>query len=115
VFEALLSCSTGPAGDCRAEVSVRALADELGLSKDTVARALSRLRRAGLVSLSQSRSADGVFAGGNYEIAVPDSIAFDDEPIGTADPPTALLVTETPKRLRATRVNGSQLALSLDD
>jgi DNA-binding transcriptional ArsR family regulator len=115
VFEQLLACSTGPVHDCRAEASVRSLAAELGLSKDTVARALSRLRRAGLVTLSQPRSAEGVFAGGSYEIAVPDSIAFDDDPTDTADPPTPQLVTQMSKRPRPTRLNGSQLALSLDD
>src|SRR3954468_11284764 len=74
VLEELLACSTGPVGDCRAEASVRSVAAALALSKDTVARALGRLHRAGLVSPSQSRSATGGFAGGSYTIAVPDSV-----------------------------------------
>ena len=112
VFEQLLVRSTGPVVDCRAEVSVRLVAAELGLSKDTVARALGRLRRVGLVTPSQSRSTSGVFAGGCYEINVPNSIAFDDDPIDTADKTTPIHAS---KLSRATRRNGSQLALSLDD
>ncbi|HEY3486305.1 MAG TPA: helix-turn-helix domain-containing protein [Ilumatobacteraceae bacterium] len=115
VLEELLACSAGPVGDCRADVSVRSLAAGLGLSKDTVARALSRLRRAGLVSPSQSRSASGGFACGSYTIAVPDSVDFDDEPIDRADTSTTQVDAHPPKRPRLNRLNGSQLALSLDD
>jgi DNA-binding transcriptional MocR family regulator len=111
VLEELLACSTGTISECSAEVSVRSLAGELGLSKDTVARALLRLRRAGLVTAIQSRSTTGVFAVGCYEINVPNSIAFDDDPIDTADTTTP---THAPKLSRVTRRNGSQLALSLD-
>ena len=56
VFEELLLASTGPNEACHASVSVRSLAARLGLAKDTVARALIRLRRVGLVSNCQSRS-----------------------------------------------------------
>jgi len=111
VFEQLLACSTGPVDDCRAEVSVRSMAAELGLSKDTVARALCRLRSVGLVAPSQSRATSGVFAGGCYSIAVPAWIDFDDDihpaPI-VADP------RPVPKRLSASRQLGSQLALAID-
>ncbi len=45
VLEELLLASTGNGDACRASVSVRSLASRLGLAKDTVARALIRLRR----------------------------------------------------------------------
>ena len=64
VLEELLARSVGPLGDCRASASVRSLATELGLSKDTVARAVVRLRRAGLVTACQARSTTGAFDGG---------------------------------------------------
>ena len=107
VLEQLLTSSTGPEGDCRACVSVRTLAAELAMSKDTVARALARLRSAGIVSADQSRSATGTFTAGGYVIDVPNGIAFDD----TGHAPT----TPTTRPHRASRHHGSQLALVLDD
>ena len=74
VFEQLLLESTGSGDTCEASVSVRSLAAQLGLAKDTVARALNRLRRAGLVDASQSRTATGVYATGTYTLTIPPSI-----------------------------------------
>jgi DNA-binding transcriptional ArsR family regulator len=110
VFEELLLASTGPTDACEAEVSVRALAGRLGLAKDTVARALTRLRRAGLVTLSQSRTTTGVFATGRYRLHVPDSIAVTNHtttPIAIASRSTA-----RPRTSRATR-SDAQLALAI--
>ena len=78
VFEELLLASTGSADGCVASVSIRGLADRLGLAKDTVARALGRLRRAGLVTARQSRTDAGVFATGSYLLTVPASITVTD-------------------------------------
>jgi DNA-binding IclR family transcriptional regulator len=75
VFEELLAVSTGSGERCRACVSVRGLGRVLGLNKDTVARALTRLAAAGLVDAVQTRSASGVFATGSYRLTVPASIA----------------------------------------
>ena len=55
-------------------MSVRSLAASLGLAKDTVARALGRLRRAGLVAATQTRTRAGMFATGSYRLTVPDAI-----------------------------------------
>ena len=107
VLEQLLTSSTGPEGDCRACASVRTLAAELAMSKDTVARALARLGSAGIVSADQSRSAAGTFTAGSYVIDVPDGIMFDD----SDHTPT----TSSPRPHRASRHHGSQLALVLDD
>lgn len=86
VFEELLLASTGPATACCASVSVRLLAASLGLAKDTVARALVRLRSAGLVAVTQSRSTGGVFAAATYELQIPSGIIVDATP--TAIPTT---------------------------
>jgi DNA-binding IclR family transcriptional regulator len=51
--------------------SVRELADELDLSKDSVARALQRLRRDGLVAHVGDRGDDGRFGRGHYVLSSP--------------------------------------------
>jgi DNA-binding transcriptional ArsR family regulator len=114
VFEQLLLESTDCGGLCRASVSVRSLAAQLGLAKDTVARALIRLRRAGFVDASQSRTATGVYATGIYALTIPTSITVDDHT--TPPPPTSPSTTPTatpaprPTRTSATTI---QLALPL--
>lgn len=52
-----------------AETNVRSLAAGLSLNKDTVARALSRLRAAGLVVVEPQGSRAGRFAPGRYRVA----------------------------------------------
>ncbi len=84
VFEELLLVSTDDGGCCEATTSVRALAARTGLAKDTVARALSRLRRAGLITAQQSRTA-GVFAAGSYLLVVPTGITLDERAAAHVD------------------------------
>lgn len=105
VFEELLLASTGSADGRVASVSIRALADRLGLAKDTVARALGRLRRAGLVTARQSRTDAGVFATGSYLLTVPASITVTDHPT------TAPTTSRSAHRPMASRAR--QLALTL--
>lgn len=105
VFEELILASTGTGEGCVASVSIRTLADRLGLAKDTIARALGRLRRAGLVTARQSRTDAGVFATGCYVLDVPASITFCDH---TPTAPT------TPRpSTRRSRQHDHQLALTL--
>lgn len=78
VLEELLFASTRTRDGRVAPVSIRTLAARLGLAKDTVARALGRLRRAGLVTAYQSRTDSGVFATGSYTLHVSASIKVTD-------------------------------------
>src|SRR4051794_28036828 len=78
VFEELLITSDGEAGRCVSTASVRSLGERTGLAKGTVARALLRLRHAGLVAHHQSRTA-GTFAPGSYELTIPDGITVEDD------------------------------------
>jgi DNA-binding transcriptional ArsR family regulator len=71
VLEELVLRST-TAGEHRgARASVRSLAASLGLTKDTVASAIRRLRSAGVVSAAQQRTIAGVFDTGVYVITIP--------------------------------------------
>jgi DNA-binding transcriptional ArsR family regulator len=116
VFEQLLLESTGEGDTCAASVSVRSLATQLGLAKDTVARALVRLRSAGLVDASQSRTATGVYATGCYTLTIPTSITVDGHtsppPPPTTSPSTAPTATRAPHPTRATATTQLSLALT---
>jgi DNA-binding transcriptional ArsR family regulator len=109
VFEELLLASTGPADACCSSVSVRSLAAQLGLAKDTVARALMRLRRAGLITSAQTRSATGTFASGSYQFTVPDAITL--QHVTPSESPTP---PRSNRRTRASRATSSQLRLAID-
>jgi DNA-binding transcriptional MocR family regulator len=70
VLEELMLRSTIVGERCVARVSIRSLAGALGMAKDTAARALRRLRAAGVVTGVQQRTAAGVFDTGIYLITV---------------------------------------------
>jgi len=66
-LEALVAGAAPEPAGWTCPTNVRRLAAELGLSKDTVARALVRLATAGLVLRREHRSAEhGTFAGSSY-------------------------------------------------
>ena len=71
VLEEMLQRSTSDGDQIVAQVSIRALASSLGLAKDTVARALRRLRELRAIEAMQSRASSGVFDAGSYRITVP--------------------------------------------
>lgn len=110
VLEELLARSVGPRSRCEAATTTRALAAELGLSKDTVARALQTLRQRHLVEVAQDRNSGGTFGPGRYLITVPDGITLPDSAM--ASPATAARSTSVERC--ATRRTVSQLALTLD-
>jgi len=76
VFEEMLLRSTTERGERIAHVSVRSMAAALGVAKDTVARALNRLRDADLVSPAQLKNDRGLFEAGSYVIDVPEGLAL---------------------------------------
>jgi hypothetical protein len=92
------------------ETSVRSLGAELGLAKDTVARALVTLRAAGVLTGVQARAASGTFAVGEYFVRVAaDVLAIapaDDEQLvpGRVHSPSV-------RARRAVHVAAEQLAL----
>jgi DNA-binding IclR family transcriptional regulator len=66
VLERMAQQAIADGDDLLVCASVRSLASELGLAKDTVARALRRLRRAGLLEFVGER-----FERGSYRLTVP--------------------------------------------
>ena len=71
VLEATVARADIDGGVITAVVSARSLAAELGLAKNTMARALSVLRRAGLLVAVQPRDGRGTFAAGSYRVDLP--------------------------------------------
>ncbi|MFN3258200.1 MAG: winged helix-turn-helix transcriptional regulator [Ilumatobacter sp.] len=71
VLEEMMQRSTGDGDHLVAQVSIRSLASSLGLAKDTVARAVRRLRDLGVIEAEQRRSDSGVFQTGSYRLDVP--------------------------------------------
>jgi DNA-binding transcriptional ArsR family regulator len=82
VFEEMLLRSTTQRGERIAHVSVRSLAVALGVAKDTVARALNRLRDAGLVTPAQPKNERGLFEAGSYVIDVPEGLTLSSMELG---------------------------------
>ena len=82
VLEELLARSTGDATVSVTTASIRQLAESLGVAKDTIGRAVTRLRELGLIDYVQDRDAtSGVFASTTYRITVPaDMFSFDTAP-----------------------------------
>jgi DNA-binding transcriptional MocR family regulator len=71
VLEEMLQRSSSDGDEVVAQVSIRALAASLGLAKDTVARAVRRLRELGAIEATQARASCGSFDAGSYRITVP--------------------------------------------
>ena len=71
VLEELVAIAAADANGCWcASTSIRGLAAELGLGRDSVDAALLRLRRAGLVAFAAPRRpADGRFGPGAYVVS----------------------------------------------
>jgi DNA-binding IclR family transcriptional regulator len=80
-----------------AEASVRALAAELGVAKNTAHQAIGTLVRAGLIEAEQRRATDGRFQAGRY-------VLHRHEPV---PPPRPVRATRRP----APRVDDRQLTL----
>ncbi len=73
-LEALVADARAIDGVHVANITVRDLADLLGIAKNTAHRALLALRQSGLVEPLQSRSTSGQFAAGAYRVTVDSSV-----------------------------------------
>ena len=71
VLEEMMQRSTGDGDHVVAQVSIRSLTSSLSLAKDTVNRAVRRLRDLSVIVAFQARSESGVFEAGSYRLAVP--------------------------------------------
>jgi DNA-binding transcriptional MocR family regulator len=71
VLEEMMQRSTGDGDHVVAQISIRSLASSLGLAKDTVNRAVRRLRDLGVIAAVQARSESGFCEAGSYRLAVP--------------------------------------------
>ncbi len=106
VLEAMMQRASETDAGLAVAVSIRSLAASLGLSKDTIARSVRRLRDAGLVSSIQRRDTSGAFAAGSYRLAVPRScLSLVSSSVPVAGAPAESLV-------RPARRSSGQLALS---
>jgi hypothetical protein len=104
VLEAAVALARDADGELVLDASVRSLALEVGLAKNTVARALSVLSGCGLVAFTQTRAGDGLFGAGRYVIALPADVFTVAAPVTTFP-----LMSRTTHRVKHASVE--QLAL----
>jgi DNA-binding transcriptional MocR family regulator len=106
VLEEMMQRSHGDGDHVVALVSIRSLASSLGLAKDTVNRAVRRLRDLGVIEAVQARSEAGVFEAGSYRLAVPVAC------ISVACPSQPSVAPPTPRASSARRSSGQLSLLS---
>lgn len=118
VLEEMLQRSTTDGDQVVAEVSIRSLGSSLGLAKDTVARAVRRLRELGAIEAHQTRTSSGAFNAGSYRMAVPAvCVSLARQPQPPASSSAARPVpspSPSPSSSRSVRRSSGQLALSLE-
>jgi DNA-binding MarR family transcriptional regulator len=99
-LEVIASHSNDVDGSLVASFSVRALATELAVAKDTAARALDSLHRSGLVERAQTRGDHGKFGRGRYLVTLPAGVLTLD--VGcvsmTSSPPRQSSTTRSRRR-----------------
>ena len=113
VIEELLLGSSELAGRRVVSLSVRSLARSLGLAKDTIARALSRLQAAGLVARVIDDPAVGAGRVSVYRLTVPVTVSILD---ATATPAAPAAVATTARPIASVRraALGSQLSFAIE-
>lgn len=85
----------------RAQVSIRSLSGELGVSKNTVHRAIGVLRTAGLVEPIEQRRDDGRYGVGGYRVTVARSVlAPVDAPLAVSNTRSDIEQRRSPRRSR---------------
>lgn len=71
VLETLLTRSTGTTHESTVTISIRDLAADVAMSKDTVTRAVGHLHQVGLLDVAHPRTGAGTFAPTEYRLMVP--------------------------------------------
>jgi hypothetical protein len=71
VLESLLARSTGTTEESTVTISIRDLAADVAMSKDTVTRAVGHLHQVGLLDVAHSRTGAGTFGPTEYRLTVP--------------------------------------------
>jgi hypothetical protein len=71
VLETLLTRSTGTTEESTVTVSIRDLAADVAMSKDTITRAIGQLSKVGLLDVAHSRTGAGTFGPTEYRLTVP--------------------------------------------
>ena len=93
------------------EMSIRGLAVDLGLAKNTVHRALALLRRGGLIQARQTRASAGTFARGHYVLAATGVIDDTSPAVASVTPNVDEL--GVPPAMTLVSAPGAQLTLEL--
>ena len=107
VLECLAASCVVRAGETVSYESVRGIADSLDLAKDTVARALRRLRAQQLVTYVASRTDDGRFGSSHYRLTLPLDLFAESIRESTPAPPKP----NSQSRRQSARPRPSQLSL----
>jgi DNA-binding transcriptional ArsR family regulator len=105
VFEELAASSTRCPPLNEVVATTRSLAETLGLSKDTVARALSKLRRAGLIEARQDRTSAGAFTAGRYSVVLPACVHLTHNPPAQAADATPVASNRTAEQQRSVQLS----------
>ena len=91
-LESLVTDTRPAAGEAVVHASIRSLADRLGVAKNTAHRAVSTLRRAGLLEHVPARTTNGQFATGTYRLTVDPDVL---RPANDATTPPRTTTTRT--------------------
>ncbi len=109
----VLECLAESAVDCAGELvsfeSVRGIAELLGLSKGTVARALRRLADEELVTYVASRQDDGRFGPSHYRLTVPPTLFGSSIDVSTPAPPKPHRQSRQPRPVQLSLIDAFAL------
>jgi hypothetical protein len=108
VLETLLTRSAGTAEESTVTVSIRDLAADVAMSKDTVTRAIGQLSQVGLLDIARPRTGAGTFGPTEYQLTVPADM-FD---LRRPADESAVKVTRRPVRTPRSTVLTAQLSFT---
>ena len=107
-LETLLTRSTGTTEESTVTVSIRDLAADVAMSKDTVTRAVGQLSQVGLLDVAHPRTGAGTFGPTEYRLMVPADMFDLHRPVDEA----AVKVARRPVRSPRSTVPAPQLSFT---